>query len=93
MQYTIRGISDELDRVIREYAKREGVSLNEAVVRALRSGLGVETHPSQKRDFAAVFKGEPLEPEVEKALEEQRQIDWEMWPGLKLGEQPRDESA
>lgn len=79
MQYTIRNITDEIDRAARERAEREGLTLNEALVRALRTGLGVETQPTKKRDFSSIFKGEPLEPEVIEALEEQKRIDPELW--------------
>ncbi|MEM9185822.1 MAG: hypothetical protein AAGB00_04925 [Planctomycetota bacterium] len=93
MQYTVRGVPEEVDKAARECAKREGLSLNEVLVRALRQSLGLEEKPTKKRDFASVFKGEPLEPEVLKALEEQRQIDWEMWPGLEPKKRSEGESA
>ncbi len=41
-QLTIRGFDKRLDRRIRELARREGLSLNRAVLRLLRRGAGLE---------------------------------------------------
>ena len=40
-QLTIRGFDDELARRIRELARREGISLNRAVLKLLRRGAGL----------------------------------------------------
>jgi hypothetical protein len=82
MQYQIDGITEELDRALREFAEREGVSLNDAALRTLSVGLDIEFVPPKRRDLSAIFDGTPLEPEVIEALESQRQIDWEMWGPL-----------
>lgn len=44
-QLTIRGFDPELQRRIHEVAKREGISLNKAVLRLLRRGAGLEEPP------------------------------------------------
>lgn len=41
-QLTIRGFDDELANRIRQLASREGSSLNRAVLRLLREGVGLE---------------------------------------------------
>ena len=41
-QLTIRGFDDELAHRIRQLASREGISLNRAVLRLLREGVGLE---------------------------------------------------
>lgn len=79
MQYTISGIPEEVDRAAREQAERQGVSLNQALIDALKSGLGLETQPTKKRELPSVFDGSPLEPEVLAILEDQRRIDPEIW--------------
>lgn len=79
MQYTIRNIPEEVDRAAREAAEREGLSLNQVLVRSLRIALGVEQPPTVKRELPPSFDGTPLEPEVVKALEEQRRIEPEVW--------------
>ena len=38
-QYTIRNVPEALDRELRKRAKRKGISLNAAVVEAMRQGL------------------------------------------------------
>ena len=40
-QLTIRGFDLELERQIRELARSEGISLNQAVLRLLRKGAGI----------------------------------------------------
>jgi hypothetical protein len=40
-QLSVRGIDDELERRIREIARREGISLNRAALLLLRKGAGV----------------------------------------------------
>jgi hypothetical protein len=40
-QLTIRGFEPELDRRLRETARREGVSLNQAALRLMRRGAGL----------------------------------------------------
>jgi hypothetical protein len=79
MQYTIRNITDEIDQAARDVVQREGLTLNEALLRALRSGFGVEERPRLRRRLPPSFDGTPLEPEVLRALEEQRQVDPREW--------------
>ena len=40
-QYTIRNAPEALDRVLREDARRKGITLNDAVVEAIMRGLGL----------------------------------------------------
>jgi len=41
-QLTVRGLGDELARVIRRLANRDGTSLNRAAVKLMRRGAGLE---------------------------------------------------
>ncbi len=41
-QLSLRGFDPELEKCIREVAKREGISLNRATLRILRRGAGLE---------------------------------------------------
>lgn len=79
MQYTVRNIPTEVDHGLRQRAEAEHKSLNTLLVEALASYAGVSAPTRVLRDLPAIFDGEPLEPEVLQALEEQRQIDPEMW--------------
>ena len=45
MQLTVRGLDDELAECVRLLAKREGISLNKAVLRLIRKGAGLPDGP------------------------------------------------
>ncbi|MGL4512612.1 MAG: hypothetical protein ACRCT8_05930 [Lacipirellulaceae bacterium] len=79
MQYQIDDIPEDLDRAARSFAAREGMTLNQALIRVLSSGFGVDAQPVRRRELPPIFDGTPLEPEVLEALESQRQIDPETW--------------
>ena len=40
-QLTVRGFDDDLERSIRQLARREGISLNQAALKLLRRGAGL----------------------------------------------------
>ena len=40
-QLTVRGFDDDLERIIRQLARREGISLNQAALKLLRRGAGL----------------------------------------------------
>ena len=48
-QLTVRGFDDELATRIRQLAKQDGTSLNQAALKMLRKGAGM-VDPSQKPD-------------------------------------------
>ena len=79
MQYTIRNIPDEIDRAARERAEREGLSLNQVLVRALRSAFGVEVEPTVKRDLSDVAGQCSIDDESRAFFDQQRQVDQEVW--------------
>ncbi len=41
MQYTIRSIPEDLDRVLRQRAKRSGKSLNQVALEVMNTGAGL----------------------------------------------------
>jgi hypothetical protein len=68
-------ISEELERALRDKAAAEHKSVDAVVVDVLSDCLGVKPRQSTKpRDLSFLTTGVPLEPEVIRALEEQRQI-------------------
>lgn len=79
MQYTIRGIPAPVDRALRDRSAREGKSLNEVAIEALERGLDIEAEPIQRRDLSAIAGTWIQDREVEKALDDQRKIDPELW--------------
>ena len=84
-QLTVRGFDDELSAAIQGLAKREGISLNQAVLRLLRKGAGLADHgagramvgSSLDHLFGSWTKAEA--DELDAALKEFDRIDEEMW--------------
>jgi hypothetical protein len=79
MQYTLRKIPPEVDAALRRRSKQEGKSLNQVALEALSRGLGIATAPSKFHDLDFVIGTWVEDPAFDKAIEEQRQIDPEMW--------------
>jgi plasmid stability protein len=79
MQYTIRNIAAHVDRALRERARRERKSLNEVVIEALARGLDLENQPARRRDLTAIAGSWVRDREVDRALDEQRTIDPDLW--------------
>ena len=76
IQYSIRDIPREVDRILREKAARTKRSLNQVVLDELREA----TIGGKKRaDFSDVVGKWSPDPEFDKILASQRQIDWEKW--------------
>ncbi len=75
LQYTVRNVSSDLDRNLRQIARKKHQSLNETLLEALQASVGqAEYHDL---DFVA---GSWLEDaDTAKALKDQRKIDKEMW--------------
>ncbi len=79
IQYTIRGIPEELDTVLREEAAVYGKSLNALLIEKLLDSIetvGVVRKHDDLDSFAGCLKPDD---EFETALNEQRQIDLEDW--------------
>ncbi len=84
-QLTVRGFDDELAGSIRRIAEREGLSLNQAVLRLLRKGAGltdgkggVDTVGSSLDHLIGTWS--PVEAdEMDSALEELEVIDRSAW--------------
>jgi hypothetical protein len=79
VQYTIRGISDRLDKKIREFAANEGKSLNEALLDLLKSGTGLAEEKISYTDLDHLAGSWVSDPEFDKAIEEMDHIDPELW--------------
>lgn len=76
-QLTIR-LDDELGRLIREVAEREGISLNRAAVRMLRKGAGLERTPGPDAIGASLdwFFGTGMTEDEARALDQAvRELD------------------
>lgn len=79
MQYTLRDVPPALDRALRALAKREGVSLNKAALRALARALGVAEQPIRHRTLTDLSGTWHDDPEFDAAIEDQQRIDDALW--------------
>jgi hypothetical protein len=78
IQYTLRGIPADVDRALRKKARDRKISLNKLLVEELIHASGAA--PVRKYRSLADIAGQWKEdPEFDRALEAQRQIDWDMW--------------
>lgn len=59
VQYTVRDVSAEIDLRLRETAALEEVSLNQAALRALGRGLGVDGTPVRYRSLKDIVRRAP----------------------------------
>jgi HEAT repeat protein len=59
VQYTVRDVSAEVDLRLREAAALEEVSLNQAALRALARGLGVDGTPVRYRSLGGIVRRAP----------------------------------
>lgn len=79
MQYTLRDIPRQVDEALRARARREGKSLNRVAIEALARALGVSGDDVPQRDLGDVAGTWVKDDRVERALEEQRQVDPDLW--------------
>lgn len=84
-QLTIRGFDDELAASIRRLANRDGVSLNQAVLKLLRRGAGLggrkdgaDTVGSSLDHLIGTWSPEEAD-EMTRALADFAEIDEPMW--------------
>lgn len=79
MQYTLRNIPNQYDRLIRQRAKQEGKSLNAVAVEALGRGLGIAGEVVQHTDLDWFLGRGKLEQAVLDAIQEQDVIHPDDW--------------
>lgn len=78
-QYTIRGVSAQVDAALRRKAEKEKVSLNEAALKVLAKGLGVAETPSEYHDLDELAGTWVDDPEFDKAIADMDQVDEGLW--------------
>jgi hypothetical protein len=79
MQYTLRDIPPPIDSELRRRAKVEGKSLNAIAVEALTRGVGLSESPVRMRDLGDIAGTWQEDPEFDRAIAEQDQIDERLW--------------
>jgi hypothetical protein len=76
VQYTVRGVPQEVDRALRTKASQLKISLNQVVVNELtRATIG----HVRKADFSSLVGQWTPDPEFDDVIASQRQIDWDKW--------------
>ena len=84
-QLTVRGFDEELSAAIQGLARREGISLNQAVLRLLRKGAGLgddgagRTKVGSSLDHLIGSWTKEQADELDEALQEFNTIDEELW--------------
>jgi hypothetical protein len=76
VQYTIRGVPGDVDRELRRRAREKKISLNQLLVEELRSAAGIPRRYRSLKDLAGLWKEDP---EFDRVLKAQRQIDPDLW--------------
>jgi hypothetical protein len=79
MQYTLRKIPPDVDKTLRQKARRERRSLNEVAVEALARGAGIDPTivTNHELDFAIGTWVEDAE--FDESIADQRRIEPELW--------------
>lgn len=78
-QYTIRGVPGYLDSGLRGYAREESKSLNAVLLELLERGLSVFRQRPKNAELLELAGTWVEDPDAEKALEEIRTIDEDLW--------------
>ena len=79
IQYTIRGISKQLNEVLRHKAKQEGKSLNRTIIEVIKRGLGFTKEEVHNHDMDDLIDTWVEDSEFDKAIAEMHRIDEELW--------------
>jgi plasmid stability protein len=78
-QYTLRGIPERTDRVLRERAATYGESLNEAALKALERGLNLSDAPLVHHDLDELAGTWVKDPAFDKAISTFERVEPELW--------------
>ena len=78
-QYTIRNVPEALDRELRERARRNGISLNDAAVEAIRRGLGLAESDVTYDDLDDLIGTWQRHDEFDRAIADQDSVDADAW--------------
>jgi hypothetical protein len=76
IQYTIRGVPPEVDRLLRKKVARTKKSLNQVILEELTAAT---TGNRRRVDFSDVTGKWTPDPAFDEILAGQRQIDWDKW--------------
>jgi hypothetical protein len=79
IQYTIRNIPPEVDRVIRKRASQSGKSFNQTVVDLLSLQTFGTTDPPANKGLESFFGLNTLDDTFDEAIRDQSKVDKKLW--------------
>jgi hypothetical protein len=79
IQYTVRGVSERTDAVLREMAAEDGVSLNAVALSLLDSAAAHGDEAGRSHDLDALVGSWVADPAFDQAQEVFEQIDPAIW--------------
>jgi hypothetical protein len=78
-QLTIRRVPERVKKLLKELARREDKSLNQVSLEILERGLGLTGEEIVYHDLDDLAGTWVDDPEFDKAIEEQHNVDPELW--------------
>ena len=78
-QYTIRNIPEQVDRLVRQQAKKTHESLNAVLLAVLKRGIGVADEPVEYHDLDELAGSWVADPDIDAAMAAFESIDEELW--------------
>jgi len=79
VQFTVRGVPPSVANALRKRAAQANKSLNSVLVEALTASAGIAGEPLQYRDLSDLAGLWVEDPEFDRIIAEQDQIDESMW--------------
>ncbi len=79
MQYTIRQVPPQIDRLIRQQVKKSHTSLNGVLLSILERGVGAANEPIEYHDLDELAGTWVADPEFDASMEAFESIDKELW--------------
>lgn len=79
MQYTIRQVPEQIDRLIRQRAKQSNKSLNAVLLEVLQRGIGVSDKPAEYHDLDHLAGSWVDDPDFDDAMKDFDTIDEALW--------------
>lgn len=79
MQYTLRKVPGEVDKALRQKARKEGRSLNQIAIEALARGAGIDGEIVKNHDLDFAIGAWVDDPAFDMVIQDQRRIDADLW--------------
>ena len=79
MQYTIRQVPEQVDRLIRRRAKQSNKSLNAVLLEIIEQGVGAANEPVEYHDLDDLAGSWEADPDFDAAMESFESIDENLW--------------